>query len=42
MISVNYLALRALSEKLLDRIPDGGAIVNTASTAAASGRSGWS
>jgi NAD(P)-dependent dehydrogenase (short-subunit alcohol dehydrogenase family) len=33
VIAVNYLALRRLSEKLLDRIPDGGAIVNTASTA---------
>jgi NAD(P)-dependent dehydrogenase (short-subunit alcohol dehydrogenase family) len=30
---VNFLALRTLSEGLLDRIPDGGAIVNTASTA---------
>jgi NAD(P)-dependent dehydrogenase (short-subunit alcohol dehydrogenase family) len=33
VISVNYLALRKLSEGLLDRIPEGGAIVNTASTA---------
>jgi NAD(P)-dependent dehydrogenase (short-subunit alcohol dehydrogenase family) len=33
VIGVNYLALRRLSEELLDRIPDGGAIVNTASTA---------
>jgi NAD(P)-dependent dehydrogenase (short-subunit alcohol dehydrogenase family) len=33
VIGVNYLALRRLSETLLDRIPDGGAIVNTASTA---------
>jgi NAD(P)-dependent dehydrogenase (short-subunit alcohol dehydrogenase family) len=33
VIAVNYLALRRLSESLLDRIPDGGAIVNTASTA---------
>jgi NAD(P)-dependent dehydrogenase (short-subunit alcohol dehydrogenase family) len=33
VIGVNYLALRALSEALLDRIPEGGAIVNTASTA---------
>src|SRR3954454_23368565 len=33
VLSVNYLALRSLSETLLDRIPDGGAIVNTASTA---------
>lgn len=33
VIAVNFLALRKLSEGLLDRIPDGGAIVNTASTA---------
>jgi len=33
VLSVNYLALRALSEGLLDRMPEGGAIVNTASTA---------
>ena len=33
VIAVNFLALRRLSESLLDRIPDGGAIVNTASTA---------
>lgn len=33
VISVNYLGLRTLSEVLLDRIADGGAIVNTASTA---------
>jgi NAD(P)-dependent dehydrogenase (short-subunit alcohol dehydrogenase family) len=33
VISVNYLALRTLSEGLLPKIPDGGAIVNTASTA---------
>ena len=33
VIGVNYLALRGLSESLLDRIPEGGAIVNTASTA---------
>jgi NAD(P)-dependent dehydrogenase (short-subunit alcohol dehydrogenase family) len=33
VIKVNFLALRKLSEALLDRIPDGGAIVNTASTA---------
>src|SRR4051812_22246549 len=33
VMSVNYLALRTLSERLLDRIPEGGAIVNTASTA---------
>ncbi len=33
VLSVNYLALRTLSEGLLDRIPEGGAIVNTASTA---------
>jgi NAD(P)-dependent dehydrogenase (short-subunit alcohol dehydrogenase family) len=33
VISVNYLALRTLSEALLERIPEGGAIVNTASIA---------
>ena len=33
VIAVNYLALRALSEGLLDQIPSGGAIVNTASIA---------
>ncbi len=33
VLAVNYLALRRLSEGLADRIPDGGAIVNTASTA---------
>ena len=33
VLSVNYLALRTLSEGLLDRMPDGGAIVNTASLA---------
>jgi NAD(P)-dependent dehydrogenase (short-subunit alcohol dehydrogenase family) len=33
VISVNYLALRRLSEALLGRMPEGGAIVNTASTA---------
>jgi NAD(P)-dependent dehydrogenase (short-subunit alcohol dehydrogenase family) len=33
VLAVNYLALRALSEGLLDRMPEGGAIVNTASTA---------
>src|SRR3954453_1084152 len=33
VIGVNYLALRKLSESLLDRLGDGGAIVNTASTA---------
>ena len=33
VLSVNYLALRTLSDGLLDRIPEGGAIVNTASTA---------
>jgi NAD(P)-dependent dehydrogenase (short-subunit alcohol dehydrogenase family) len=33
VIGVNYLALRRLSEGLLDRMADGGAIVNTASTA---------
>jgi NAD(P)-dependent dehydrogenase (short-subunit alcohol dehydrogenase family) len=33
VLSVNYLALRTLSEGLLDRMPDGGAIVNTSSMA---------
>lgn len=33
VISVNYLALRSLSEGLLSKIPEGGSIVNTASTA---------
>ena len=33
VLSVNYLALRTLSEGLLDRMVDGGAIVNTASLA---------
>ena len=33
VIAVNYLSLRRLSEQLLDRIPKGGAIVNTASMA---------
>jgi NAD(P)-dependent dehydrogenase (short-subunit alcohol dehydrogenase family) len=33
VFKVNFLALRKLSEALLDRIPEGGAIVNTASTA---------
>ena len=33
VLSVNYLALRTLSEGLLDHMPDGSAIVNTASTA---------
>src|SRR5688572_19839806 len=33
VIAVNYLALRRISERLLEQIPDGGAIVNTASTA---------
>ncbi len=33
VMAVNYLALRRLSESLLDRIPSGGAIVNTASIA---------
>jgi NAD(P)-dependent dehydrogenase (short-subunit alcohol dehydrogenase family) len=32
VMSVNYLGLRRLSETLLDRIPAGGAIVNTSST----------
>jgi NAD(P)-dependent dehydrogenase (short-subunit alcohol dehydrogenase family) len=35
VLSVNYLALRTLSEGLLDRMPEGGAIVNTASMAGA-------
>ena len=33
VLSVNYLALRTLSEGLLGRMTEGGAIVNTASTA---------
>lgn len=33
VFAVNYLALRTLSEGLLERMPEGGAIVNTASTA---------
>lgn len=33
VLAINYLALRRLSEGLVDRIPAGGAIVNTASTA---------
>lgn len=33
VFAVNYLSLRTLSEGLLSRMPDGGAIVNTASTA---------
>ena len=33
VLAVNYLALRRLSEGLLERIPSGGAIVNTASIA---------
>ena len=33
VLAVNYLALRRLSEGLLERIPGGGAIVNTASIA---------
>ncbi len=33
VLAVNYLALRTLSEGLLDRMPPGGAIVNTASLA---------
>ncbi len=37
VLSVNYLALRRLSEGLLGQIPSGGAIVNTASIAG----SGW-
>jgi NAD(P)-dependent dehydrogenase (short-subunit alcohol dehydrogenase family) len=39
VIAVNYLAVRRLSESLLDRIPDGGAIVNTASIAGGQWRS---
>jgi NAD(P)-dependent dehydrogenase (short-subunit alcohol dehydrogenase family) len=33
VLAVNYLALRRLSERLLDKIPAGGAIANTASIA---------
>jgi NAD(P)-dependent dehydrogenase (short-subunit alcohol dehydrogenase family) len=33
VLAVNYLAVRTLSELLLDRMPEGGAIVHTASTA---------
>jgi NAD(P)-dependent dehydrogenase (short-subunit alcohol dehydrogenase family) len=33
VFGVNYLALRTLSDGLLDRMPEGSAIVNTASTA---------
>jgi NAD(P)-dependent dehydrogenase (short-subunit alcohol dehydrogenase family) len=33
VLAVNYLALRKLSETLLDQIPAGGAVVNTASIA---------
>jgi NAD(P)-dependent dehydrogenase (short-subunit alcohol dehydrogenase family) len=33
VLAVNYLALRTVSEALLARMPDGGAIVNTASIA---------
>jgi NAD(P)-dependent dehydrogenase (short-subunit alcohol dehydrogenase family) len=33
VLAVNYLALRTLSERVLERMPEGGAIVNTASTA---------
>jgi NAD(P)-dependent dehydrogenase (short-subunit alcohol dehydrogenase family) len=33
VLAVNYLALRTLSEGLLECMPEGGAIVNTASTA---------
>jgi NAD(P)-dependent dehydrogenase (short-subunit alcohol dehydrogenase family) len=33
VLGVNYLALRTLSERLLERMPAGSAIVNTASTA---------
>src|SRR5262245_37187813 len=38
VFAVNYLALRTLSEGLLDRMPEGGAIVNTASTAGSTWR----
>jgi NAD(P)-dependent dehydrogenase (short-subunit alcohol dehydrogenase family) len=33
VFAVNYLALRTLSDQLLERMPEGGSIVNTASTA---------
>lgn len=33
VLSINYLAVRTLAEGLLDRMPEGGAIVNTASLA---------
>jgi NAD(P)-dependent dehydrogenase (short-subunit alcohol dehydrogenase family) len=33
VLAVNYLAVRRLSDGLLDRIPSGGAVVNTTSTA---------
>jgi NAD(P)-dependent dehydrogenase (short-subunit alcohol dehydrogenase family) len=33
VLSVNYLAVRTLAERLRDRMPEGGAIVNTASLA---------
>jgi NAD(P)-dependent dehydrogenase (short-subunit alcohol dehydrogenase family) len=33
VLSVNYLAVRTLTEGLLDRMPQGSAVVNTASTA---------
>ena len=33
VFKVNVLALRRLTEALIDRIPEGGAVVNTASTA---------
>lgn len=33
VLSVNYLAVRTLAEELFDRMPEGGAIVNTASLA---------
>ena len=33
MIAVNYLALRTLTEGLLDRMPDGSVVVSTASMA---------
>jgi len=33
VLAVNFLAVRRLTEGLLDQIPEGGAVVNTASTA---------
>ena len=37
VLGVNYLAMRTLSEGLRDRMPEGSAIVNTASTASLAG-----